>query len=68
MAAMSIFPIVNIAPCARAAAAVSSDENSSIIRRGTICQDTPNRSVSQPHRLSSPPSAVSAAQSRSVSA
>ena len=41
---------------------------SAIARRGTICQDMPKRSFSQPHRDSAPPSAINAAQSRSVSA
>src|SRR5262245_51535216 len=35
---------------------------------GTICQDMPYLSFSQPHMLSSPPSAVSASHSRSTSA
>ena len=40
----------------------------SIHRFGTICQDRPNRSSSQPHGLSAPPSAMRASRSRSVSA
>ena len=35
---------------------------------GITCQLRPKRSMHQPHRLSAPPSAISAAQSRSVSA
>src|SRR5512132_3131642 len=35
---------------------------------GTICQETPNLSLSQPHCTGLPPSAVSASQSRSTSA
>ena len=43
--------------------------SSSVARdAGTICHDSPKRSFSQPHWLSAPPSATSAAHSRSVSA
>lgn len=41
--------------------------DSSTARFGMTCQDSPKRSFSQPHRLSVPPSAMSASHSRSVS-
>ena len=40
----------------RWAFAVSGSESSSVSRRGTICQDRPNLSLSQPHGPCSPPS------------
>ena len=63
---MSSFPIFSIA--AIAASEFPCFESLSILPRatGTICHDTPNRSVSQPHGPFSPP-AESFSQSRSIS-
>ena len=62
---MSIFLIrINAGQTLAAAGPVSSSTD----RLGTICHDRPKRSFSQPHWLSTPPSAVSASHSRSVSA
>ena len=66
--AMSILIIFVIASIARRARSRSGSLISSISRVGVTCQKTPQRSLSQPHAISEPPSAVSAAQSRSVSA
>ena len=65
---MSIFFCFIIAAVAAAETFLSLLSVSSVSRRGKTCQDTPKRSFSQPQTLSSPPSAVKAAQSRSVSA
>src|SRR5262249_10306413 len=48
-AAMSSFFICSIACIARVARARSGSLNSSVMRRGMICHDTPKRSFSQPH-------------------
>ena len=63
---MSIFVICSIACIARCAFSRSGSVSSSGRRDGTICHDRPNRSLSQPHTLSSPPS-VSAFQYVSTS-
>ena len=65
---MSSLPIPSIAFIARSAA--SRSELASISGRtfGTICQDTPNLSFSQPHWPGSPPPRISDDQSRSTSA
>jgi hypothetical protein len=57
IAAMSIFFICIIAARARDAAAVSASLANRGRISGTICHDTPNLSLSQPHMLSLPPSA-----------
>src|SRR5262249_40921766 len=65
--AMLILVIFSIACVARWDRAGSGSVNSWNSRVGTICQDRPHRSLSQPHWLGVPPS-ESAAQSRSTSA
>lgn len=61
IAAMSIFDIANIASRARVDAG-SPPIVSSSSRSGTICHDSPNRSVHHPHGPGLPPSAVRASQ------
>lgn len=56
---MSSFFILSIACTARLARSVSLWPSSSPRTRGTICQDTPKRSFSQPHGPCSPPPAIS---------
>ena len=53
---------------ARRARSGSPSPTSSFSWRGTICHESPNRSLSHPHRPGSPPSAVSEPHSRSTSA
>jgi hypothetical protein len=57
-----------MAALARDAAAVSGSLNSRGNTSGTICQEMPKRSVSQPHMLSLPPPLSRADHSLSVSA
>ena len=64
---MSIFRMRSIACMARAAAAPSDEARRRGRASGTICHERSNRSFSQPHWLSLPPSAISACQRRSVS-
>jgi hypothetical protein len=59
---MSIFFIVIIASNARLAAALSGLVLASSSTRGVICQEKPQRSLHQPHALSSPPLPVMAFQ------
>src|SRR5690606_38787726 len=56
IAATSIFFIFNIAWVARAARSLSGSPRSLASARGITCHETPKRSLSQPHWLSSPPS------------
>ncbi len=51
---MSIFSIFSIASIARAAASRSSLSSISGSWRGTTCQETPKRSLSQPQTLCVP--------------
>ena len=60
--ATSIFRIVIIASNARLAAALSWLVVASSSTRGVICQEKPQRSLHQPHRLSSPPLPTIASQ------
>jgi len=64
---MSIRFMVSIACMARCALAVSGSVISASRRLGTICQDSPNLSFTQPH-CSASGTAESAAVSRSTSA
>src|SRR4029077_5791834 len=64
--AMSSFFIAMTARITRSVRSASPDRNSGSAR-GTICQETPNLSVSQPHCTCSPPTA-SFSQSASISA
>src|SRR6478609_1367477 len=66
--AILILRIFPIDARVRAARSRSGPVTSSISRVGVTCQETPQRSLSQPQATSEPPLAVSAAQSRSVSA
>ena len=63
---ISIFFICSIACMTRCAFSRSGSPSSSGRRVGTICHDSPNRSLSQPQGPSSPPS-ESADQKRSTS-
>src|SRR5436190_7727112 len=54
MAAMSIFFIVIIASKARFAS-LPPAASASVSTRGVICQESPQRSLHQPHALSAPP-------------
>jgi hypothetical protein len=54
MAAMSIFFIVNIASKARFPSPPPA-ASASVSARGVICQESPQRSLHQPHWLSAPP-------------
>ena len=67
IATMSIFVIVIMASIARFAAASSWPFIASSKARGVICQEKPQRSLHQPHALSSPPLSTIAFQYRSVS-
>ena len=65
---MTSLRIDNIAAITRCARPGSGSASSSTSLRGTICQDSPYLSLSHPHMLSCPPSAVRASQYRSTSA
>ena len=65
--AMFSFRIVSMASIVRRARSPSGSPSNSCSRVGTTCHDRPQRSVSQPHCPSAPPSA-SASHSRSTSA
>jgi hypothetical protein len=60
--------MVIIAAKARLRPSGSPARKISIMRVGTICQAIPKRSFSHPHSISRPPSTISAAHSRSISA
>ncbi len=64
---MSSFCIVNMASVIRSIRGPSPEAMYSLRSRGTSCQVSPNRSVTQPHIIGSPPS-QKASQSRSISA
>ena len=61
MRATSIFTMVIMASKARLAATGLGSDNASVSWRGTICQESPQRSLHQLHWLSLPPSPTMAA-------
>ena len=64
MSSLTICSIAAIARWARAGSGSASSLGSAV---GMICQDRPNRSLSQPHWLSTPPPSSRRAHSRSTS-